>query len=110
VKPFWSATGLLDPYWPDMAAGVMLARRLSALWIGFYGGRDPLTPPDALLQLRLALGAGNGYGTAVVFDDLDHGFALDNTDPRYAPAEAAATWQDILAFLGDPPGHDHPLT
>ena len=88
----------------------MLARRLSALWIGFYGGRDPLTPPDALLQLRLALGAGNGYGTAVVFDDLDHGFALDNTDPRYAPAEAAATWQDILAFLGDPPGHDHPLT
>lgn len=95
--------GLLNSYWPDMAPGVVLAKRLSARWIGFYGGRDPVTPPDAIRQLRLALGSGSGQGAAVVFDGLDHGFALDRTDPRYAPAEAAETWQDTLAFLGHRP-------
>lgn len=91
--------GLLDPYWSDMPAGVVLAEHLSAPWTGFYGGRDPLTPPDALRRLRVALDDGSGLGTATVFDGLGHGFALDPTDPRHAPDEAAATWQDTLAFL-----------
>lgn len=92
--------GLLDPYWPDMPPGVVLAAQLSARWLGFYGGRDPLTPPDALRRLRVALG--DGRGTAVVFDSLDHGFALDPADPRHAPEEAAATWRDTLSFLTAP--------
>ncbi|SFQ48959.1 carboxymethylenebutenolidase [Amycolatopsis arida] len=96
--------GLLEPYWPGMPAGVVLAARLSTRWRGCYGGRDPLTPADALRRLRVALDGGSGLGTAVVFDDLDHGFALDPTDPRYAPDEAAATWRDALAFLERPPG------
>lgn len=90
--------GLLDPYWPDMAPGVALAERLSRPWMGFYGGRDRLTPPEALRQLRSALD-GNCHGTATVFDALDHGFALDDTDPRHAPDAAAAAWQETLAFL-----------
>jgi carboxymethylenebutenolidase len=89
--------GLLDPYWPDMPPGVELAGRLSVPWLGFYGGRDRLTPQAALRRLRTALDS--RYGTAVVFDGLDHGFALDSADPRHAPDEAAAAWRDTLTFL-----------
>jgi carboxymethylenebutenolidase len=89
--------GLLEPYWPDMPPGVVLAGQLSARWLGFYGGRDPLTPPEALRRLRVALDDGNG--AAVVFDGLDHGFALDPADPRHAPEEAAVAWRDTLSFL-----------
>jgi carboxymethylenebutenolidase len=86
--------GLLEPYWPDMPAGVVLAERLAVPWIGFYGARDPLTPPDALGRLQDVVD-----GRATVFDGLDHGFALDTADPRHAPDEAAAAWQDTIAFL-----------
>ncbi|NUT46623.1 MAG: alpha/beta fold hydrolase, partial [Saccharothrix sp.] len=47
--------GLVEPYWPDMPAGVVLAERLTAPWRGIYGGRDPITPPDALHRLPTAL-------------------------------------------------------
>ncbi|WP_188316352.1 dienelactone hydrolase family protein [Solihabitans fulvus] len=92
--------GLVDPYWPDMPAGVVLARRLSVPWLGFYGASDSLTPPDALRRLRDALDGGHERGKVVVFDGLEHGFALDATDPRHAPGEAAEAWRDALAFLG----------
>ncbi|NUT48877.1 MAG: hypothetical protein HOV94_16455, partial [Saccharothrix sp.] len=86
-------------------AGVVLAERLTAPWRGIYGGRDPITPPDALQHLRTALADTHAdtrtdRGTVTVFPDLDHGFALDDADPRHAPVEAAKTWRDTVAFLG----------
>lgn len=90
--------GLVDPYWPDMAAGIAGAATIRAV-ARFLRCRRPANParrhPAAARRARWREQA----GMAVVFDGLRHGLALDDTDPRHAPDEAASAWRNGLALL-----------
>lgn len=92
--------GLVEPYWADMRPGVELVRQLSVKWVGFYGSHDPLTPPSALEELQKGVVSGGDHAMVTVFDGLDHGFALDRNDPRYAPREAALAWHRTVEVFG----------
>ena len=75
--------GIAKPYWSGMPSGPDLAARLSVPWLGFYGGRDPLTPRAQLETLSAAASQAPNPGEVIVYEQADHGFALDPADPRH---------------------------
>jgi carboxymethylenebutenolidase len=67
--------------------------------LGMFGERDHAISIAHVLRLRGALEEANRSYALTVFHDAPHGWLNDTMPGRYRPAQAAAAWAELTAFL-----------
>lgn len=85
-------SGVAEPRWTGVPAGLESAAKLHCAWLGVYGDKDTSIPVAQVEQLREVV-ASSGYPTSVVrYADAGHAFANDPASPRYVESAATDAW------------------
>lgn len=77
---------------------VNIAADLQAPVLGLYGGKDQGIPVETVEQMRTALKTAKVDSKIIVYPEAGHAFYADYR-PSYHEADAAAAWQELLAWF-----------
>ena len=77
---------------------VNIAADIEAPVLGLYGGKDQGIPLETVEQMRTALKAGKADAEIIVYPESGHAFYADYR-PSYNEKDAAAAWQQLLAWF-----------
>lgn len=92
-------SGITKPRWSGVPAGLELAGRLRAPWIGFFGDKDRSIPVEDVEALRSALGSAGVAATIVRYPDAGHAFATDPASPKHVPEAARDAWSRTFGWF-----------
>lgn len=91
--------GITEPRWDGVPAGIDLAGRIHAPWLGLYGDLDPSIPVEQVEQLRSALGSAGVAATIVRYPDAGHGFATFPGSENHVAKTAADAWTRTFGWF-----------
>ncbi len=92
-------SGITEPRWEGVPAGIESAGRIRAPWLGIYGDLDPSIPVEQVEQLRSALGSAGVAATIVRYADAGHGFATHPGSADHVPRAAAEAWTRTFGWF-----------
>lgn len=92
-------SGITKPRWSGVPAGLELAGRLRAPWLGFYGDKDRSIPVEDVEALRSALGSAGVAATILRYPDAGHAFATDPASPNHVPEAARDAWTRTFGWF-----------
>lgn len=91
--------GISKPRWTGVPAGLELAPKLRAPWLGMYGDKDRSITVDEVEALRSALGTSGVAATIVRFAHAGHAFATDPASDKHVPDAAKAAWTRAFGWF-----------
>ena len=91
--------GITTPIWSDVPAGVELAGRIRAPWLGLYGDQDPETSVADVEVLRSALGSAGVAATIKRYPDAGSGFADVPGSENYRAEAGDDAWARALGWF-----------
>lgn len=104
-------SGITEPRWVGVAAGLATAAELDVPWLGLYGDRDTGIPTAEVEELRAVL-ADRPVPTEIIrYPQAGHAFATDPRSPLHVAAAAADGWARAVTWFDahlDPARHLDP--
>lgn len=92
-------SGISQPRWAGVAAGLETARELDVPWLGLFGDRDTSIPTAEVEELRAELADRTVPTEIIRYPQAGHAFAADPRSPLHVAAAAADGWARAITWF-----------